>query len=216
MSDKQLRLDIVDELDFEPSVNATHIGVAVDCGVVTLSGHVSSYAQKFAAIAAVRRVRGVRAIADEIEVRYPNDKKISDDEIAKRAAKILAWDTLIPQNSIQVTVKNGHVTLAGEVNWWYQRKSAEDDIRKLSGVAGVFNDITIKPAVSIPDVREVIESALKRRVEAELKDVRVTVHGGNKVILEGKVRDWNERFAIENAAWSTPGVKQVEDHLTIG
>lgn len=112
--------------------------------------------------------------------------------------------------------KNGHVTLAGEVNWWYQRKSAEDDIRKLSGVAGVFNDITIKPVVSVPDVKEKIESALKRRVEAEVKGIRVIVHGGNKVTLEGKVRDWNERFAVENAAWSTPGVNQVDDHLTIG
>jgi osmotically-inducible protein OsmY len=216
MSDKQVRQNIIDELDFEPSVNAANIGVAFEAGVATLTGHVASYAEKFAAIAATRRINGVRAIAEEIEVRYPTDKKVADDEIAKRALSILAWDTLLPRNAIQVTVKNGWVTLTGGVGWWYQRKSAEEDIRKLSGVAGVINDIVIEPQLNIPDVKEKIEQALKRRIEAEVRGIRVTVHEGNKVTLEGKVRDWDERFAVENAAWSAPGVKRVEDRLTIG
>jgi len=215
MNDKQVRQNIIDELDFEPSVNAANIGVAFEAGVATLTGHVSSYAEKFAAIAATRRINGVRAIAEEIEVRYPTDKKVADDEIAKRALSILAWDTLLPRNAIQVTVKNGWVTLTGGVGWWYQRKSAEEDIRKLSGVAGVINDIVIEPQVNVPDVKEKIEQALKRRIETEVRGIRVTVHEGNKVTLEGKVRDWDERFAVENAAWSAPGVKRVEDRLTI-
>src|SRR6516162_1906364 len=141
MSELQLRQDVVDELEYEPSVDAAHIGVAVDKGVVTLTGHVASYAEKQAAIAAVRRVKGVRAIAEEIEVRYPLDKKTSDDEIAQRAINILDWDTMVPSNSIQVMVHNGWVTLTGSVDWHYQKKQADEDVRKLSGVRGVTNTI---------------------------------------------------------------------------
>jgi osmotically-inducible protein OsmY len=117
MTELQLRQDILDELEFEPSVNAAHIGVAADKGVVTLSGHVASYAEKLAAVAATRRIKGVRAIADEIQVRYPSDRKTSDDEIAKRAINILEWDTVVPNASIEVMVRDGWVTLTGNVDW---------------------------------------------------------------------------------------------------
>ena len=213
MSELQLRQDVVDELEFEPSVDAAHIGVAVEKGVVTLTGHVASYAEKQAAIAAVRRVKGVRAIAEEIEVRYALDKKTSDDEIAQRAIDILGWDTMVPGDSIQVMVHNGWATLTGSVDWHYQKKQAEEDVRKLSGVRGVTNTIEIKPSIQAEDVKRKIEEALKRNAEIEASAIRVTVHERNKVLLEGKVGSWDERNAVENAAWSAPGVKSVEDRM---
>ena len=211
MSELQLRQGVVDELEFEPSVDAAHIGVAVEKGVVTLTGHVASYAEKQAAIVAVRRVKGVRAIAEEIEVRYPSDKKTSDDEIAKRVIDILSWDTMVPSGSIQVMVRDGWVTLTGSVDWNYQKKQAEEDVRKLSGVSGVINTVEIEPSVQPDDVKQKIEKALKRHAEIEANAIRVTVHERNKVTLEGKVDSWAERHAVENAAWSAPGVKSVED-----
>jgi osmotically-inducible protein OsmY len=216
MSDLQLRQDVVDELEFEPSVNAAHIGVAVDKGVVTLGGHVGSYAEKTAAVRAARRIRGVRAIADDIEVRYASDKKTSDDEIAKRAIDILEWDTVVPSGSIDVTVREGWVTLSGNVDWYYQKKAAEEDIQKLSGVRGVINTIEIKPRLKADDVKKKIEDALKRHAEVEAKEIRVTVRDNDRVILEGKVDNWDERYAVENAAWSAPGVRSVEDRLLVG
>ena len=213
MSELQLRQDVVDELEYEPSVDAAHIGVAVDKGVVTLTGHVASYAEKQAAIAAVRRVKGVRAIAEEIEVLYALDKKTSDDEIAQRAIDILGWDMMVPSDSIQVMVHNGWVTLTGNVDWHYQKKQAEEDVRKLSGVRGVTNTIEIKPSVQAEDVKRKIEEALKRHAEIEASAIRVTVRERNKVLLEGKVGSWDERNAVENAAWSAPGVKSVEDRM---
>jgi osmotically-inducible protein OsmY len=216
MSELQLRQDVLDELEFEPSINAAHIGVAAENGVVTLSGHVSTYAEKTTAVAAARRVRGVRAIADEIEVRYPSGKKTADDEIAKRAVDILGWDTMVPSGAIQVTVRDGSLILTGKVDWYYQKKAAEDAVRKLSGVRGVVNNIEIKPHVKAEDVKRKIEDALKRHAEVEAKAIRVTVTANDKVLLEGKVDNWDERFAVENAAWSAPGVRSVEDRLAIG
>jgi osmotically-inducible protein OsmY len=213
MSSLKLRRDILDELEYEPSVDAAHIGVAVEKGVVTLTGHVAKYAEKEAALAAVRRIQGVRAIAEEIEVRYPSDKKTSDDEIAKRAIDILGWDTMVPSGSIQVMVRDGWVTLTGTVDWYYQKTHAEEDIRKLSGVHGVINSIEIKPSIRANDVKQRIEAALKRHAEIEANAIRVTVQEGNKVVLEGKVDNWGERYAVENAAWSAPGVKSVEDRM---
>jgi osmotically-inducible protein OsmY len=213
MSELQLRQDVVDELEFEPSVDAAHVGVAVDKGVVTLTGHVASYAEKQAAIAAVRRVKGVRAIAEEIEVRYPLGKETSDDEIAQRAIDILGWDTMVPTESIQVMVHNGWVTLTGSVDWHYQKKHAEEDVRKLAGVRGVTNTIEIKPSVQAEDVKRKIEEALKRHAEIEASEIRITVLERNKVVLEGKIGSWDERHAVENAAWSAPGVKSVEDRM---
>jgi osmotically-inducible protein OsmY len=231
MNDKQLRQNILDELDFEPSVHAAHIGVAVDNGVVTLSGHVTSYLQKIAAEQAVRRVKGVRAIAQEIEVRYGTEKKTSDDEIAKRALDILRW-SVVPGDAISLIVQSGMITLNGEVEWQYQRIAAGDAVRKLSGVTGVINNIIIKPRVSVPDVKQKIEAALKRHAEVEANAIRVSVRDGGKVVLEGKVHDWLERDAVENAAWPRAwcrsrigcrsrerrwrGMRRATDHGTVG
>jgi osmotically-inducible protein OsmY len=216
MTDSQLRQDIIDELEFDPSVSGEHIGVAVDKSVVTLSGHVNSYAEKLAAIAAVRRIKGVHAIAENIEVRYPYQNKTADDEIAKRAVDIISWDVHIPAGAVDVLVQdNGWVTLTGTVDWYYQRRAAEDDVRKLSGVRGVTNKIAIKPGVDTSNVKSKIESALKRHAEVEAKAIRVTIQNGSKVVLEGKVDNWDERRAVENAAWSAAGVSDVDDRLTI-
>lgn len=214
MSDVSLRQDIIDELDFEPAVNSAHIGVTVSDGVVTLNGHVGSYAEKIAAENAARRVKGVRAIAQEIEVRYPGDKKTADDEIAGRILSILRWNTVVPPDTVQVRVQGGWVTLAGQVDWQFQRLAAEDQVRKLSGVAGVTNSITLKPRAQAADVKLKIEEALKRSAEVEARNIQVLMVGDNKVSLSGKVHDWQERQAVTNAAWSADGILSVEDCLS--
>jgi osmotically-inducible protein OsmY len=216
MKEAQLRQDIIDEFEFDPSFDGEHVGVAVDRDVVTLSGHVTSYAQKVAAIAAARRVKGVHAIAENIEVRYPFQSKTADDQIAQRASDILNWDVIVPSNSVDVLVQDGWITLTGDVDWYHERTAAEDDVRKLSGVVGVTNNIKIKPRINASDIRIKIESALKRHAEVEADAIRITVQNGNKVLLEGRVDNWDERYKVESAAWSTPGVVSVDDRLTIG
>jgi osmotically-inducible protein OsmY len=215
MDDLVLRQNVLDELEFEPSVDAANIGVTAKDGVVTLMGHVSSYAEKILAEHAAHRVRGVRALAQEIEVRYPGDKKTADDEIAKRALSILKWDAIIPQNAIEVTVQKGWVTLSGEVTWQYQRKAAEDAIWKLSGVTDVTNKISIRQNVTTSDVKKQIEDALGRHARVEAQAIRINILDGNRVWLEGKVGSWAEREAVRHAAWSVAGVKLVDDRLTI-
>jgi len=214
MSDKALRQDILDGLEFEPSIDAAHIGVAVADGVVTLTGYVGSYAEKTMAEHVVRRVKGVRAIAEEIEVRFPACKKTADDEIAKRALAIIAWDTTVPNEELQVKVQHGWITLSGEVEWHFQRTAAEYAVRKLSGVVGVTNLISVRPQIDAEDVKQRIENALKRSAEIEADTIRIAVTG-SKVTLEGKVNAWHEREVAERAAWAAPGVSAVEDRLTV-
>lgn len=215
MSDTSLRQDIIDELDFEPRVNSAHIGVAVEKGVVSLSGHVGSYAEKLAAEKAVKRVKGVQAIAEEIEVRFASDKKTADDEIAARAVALLHWSAVVPEGRVMVKVQDGRVGLSGQVDWQFQRAAAEAEVRRLSGVVGVVNGITIKPRAQPVDIKRRIEDALKRHAEIEAHGIRVSVEDGGRVSLEGYVHDWREREAAENAAWSAPGVMRVDDRLRI-
>jgi osmotically-inducible protein OsmY len=215
MSDLTLRQEILDELEWEPSVEAAHIGVAVDKGVATLSGHVSSYAEKLAAERAVGRVKGVTAIAENIVIRYPSAKHTADDEIAKRVVDIMNWQVSVPSDRIKVKVEKGWVTLNGEVDWHFQKADAEKSVRRLSGVMGIANLITIKPRVEAKDVKKRIESALKRNAEIEAQNIRVFVQGG-KVTLDGRVDSWAERQRVENTVWSAPGVISVEDRLSIG
>jgi osmotically-inducible protein OsmY len=214
MSDKWLRQSIVDELDFDPSVSSANIGIAVEDGVVTLTGHVGSYAEKVAAERAVQRIKGVRGIAEEIKVRYPSDKKMADDQIAKRALDILAWDTTIPKDKIQVKVQDGWVTLSGDVDWNFQKTDAQRSVRRLSGVVGISNAINVKPRVAADDVKGRIEKALKRSAELDANSIRVTAAGG-KVTLEGNVKAWYERDLAEKTAWAVPGVTFVEDRIQI-
>lgn len=215
MKDNFIQQLVLEELDFEPSVNAAHIGVAVEDGVVTLTGHVGSYAEKISVEKAVRRVKGVRAIAQELEVRYPFEKKTSDDEIAHRALAIIAWDARVPEDAIQVKVQQGWVTLSGKVGWHYQRLAAESAVRKLSGVTGVFNLIEIKERPQVGEVETQILNALKRNAEIEAGSIRVKAEDG-EVTLEGNVHDWYERTVISRAAWSVPGVNRVVDRLVVG
>ena len=214
ISDLELRQDVLDELEFEPSVNAAHIGVAANRGVVTLTGFVTSYAEKAAAERAARRVKGVKAIAEEIEVRLPSDTKRADDEIAARAVDILKWHGGLPAERLTVKVEKGIVTLTGEVDWQYQKADAEHVVHKLSGVIDVVNQIRVAAPVYASDIKEKIQKALRRSAEVEASRITVETDGG-KVILSGKVRAWYERDIAERAAWSAPGVTEVQDHLTI-
>jgi osmotically-inducible protein OsmY len=214
MSDRTLKLAVEDELTWEPSIDAEHIGVTAEGGVVTLTGHVGSYTEKIIAERAAKRVKGVRAIAQEIEIRLPNDKKTSDDQIAKRALDIIAWDSTIPKDRVQVKVQGGFVTLSGEVDWHYQRTDAEYAVRKLEGIKGFSNEIKVKPRVQASDVKHRIESALKRNAEWEASSIKVSVMDG-RVTLDGKVKALYERDLAERTAWSAPGVISVEDHISI-
>lgn len=216
MNDKELRQFVLDELEFEPSLDSANISVSAEHGVVTLSGHVGDYAQKTAAERAAWRVKGVKAIAQEIEVRLPGDKQCGDDEIAQRALNILAWNTLIPHDAVRVKVADGWVTLTGQVDWNYQRAAAEAEVRKLTGVRGLINDIKLTAAAQIGDVKQRIQDALMRNAEIEAGRIRVQVREGGTVRVEGEVDNWDERQAVVRAAWSTPGVRIVENHLSIG
>lgn len=216
MSNSTLRQDILDELDFDPAIDAADIGVAVDNGVVTLSGHVPTYAQKVKVEDVVRSVRGVKAIAQEMEVRPFGTNRTADDEIAKRAVNTIAWNTSIPSGAVQIRVQDGWVKLTGKVEWQYQKTAAEDAVRHLAGVLGVTNQIEIKPRPSTYDIKQRIENALKRNAALEAQEIKVDVLDNGAVRLEGRVHAWSERRAAERAAWSAAGVKTVEDRITIG
>lgn len=215
MDDKELRQLVIEELDFEPSIDSSNIGVAATGGVITLTGHVNSYAEKTAAEKAAKRVRGVHGVAQEIEVRYPEEKKIADDQIAGRALDILAWNVQLPAGVLQVTVSGGWVTLTGEVEWYYQKQLAELAVRKLSGVTGISNLIRIVGGTHSADVKMRIENALRRSAELAARNIHVEVANG-RVTLSGTVSAWNQRRLAEDAAWAVPGVHAVEDNLRFG
>lgn len=213
-SDSQLQHDVMAELEYEPSVDHADIGVSVNDGVVTLSGYVKSYAEKMAAEKATRRVAGVRALAEEIKVRYLSDPKTSDPEIAKRILDIFAWDVTIPDDKIKVKVENGWVTLTGTVDWFYQSEAARKAAGKISGVIGVGNLIEVRRMPGAKDVRERIVAAFKRNADLDAASITVLTDG-NKVTLGGKVHGWHERQIAERAAWAAPGVSKVEDNIVI-
>jgi len=212
--DLQLQQRVLDELTFDPSVNAAHIGIAARNGVVTLSGHVHSVAEKFAAERAVRRVKGVKAIAQELAVHLPPDKKTADDEIAQRAVKMLEWDVLIPPGAIGIEVEHGVITLSGTVEWGYQRDEAERDLHRLGGVNAIINLIEVRSHVDVADVRASLRAAFERNAELEAGGITVAVKD-SRVILSGKVKSWIEREEAERAAWSVPGVTAVEDLIAL-
>jgi osmotically-inducible protein OsmY len=213
-TDSQLQRDVMAELEWEPSVDHADIGVAVVDSVVTLNGFVKSYAEKLAAERAARRVSGVKAIAEELKVRYASDAKTADHEIAKRILDMFAWSSLIPEDKIQVKVEHGWVTLTGETQWHYQSKEAVRVASQINGVTGVSDNIKIVSQVSLGDVRKRIEDAFRRQAELDAKSVTISLEG-NKVTLNGHVGAWFERQAAERAAWAAPGVTQVIDRITV-
>jgi osmotically-inducible protein OsmY len=214
MKDTALRHDILEALEFEPSLDAADIAVSVEDGTVTLAGHVPSFAQKRMAERIAARVQGVRAIAQELEVRLAGEHTDADDEIAARAVAALRYDGTVPSDAIQVKVEKGRVTLTGDVEWAYERHAAEAAIEPLAGVRSIFNQIVIAPKHVPAGLRGRIEAALARDALLHNSDIRVDVAGAS-VTLDGSVRSLAERAAAERAAWSAPGVTTVVDRLAI-
>lgn len=213
-ADEQIQNNVLSELKWDARVRPNEIGVVVKDGVVTLTGWVDSYTKKWAAEEAAHRVRGVKAVANEIEVRLPSASERTDADIAAAVARALEWDAFIPLDRLDVTVAQGWVTLKGEVEWQYQKQDAERVVRRLTGVKGVTNLITVKPRITPSELKEKIEQALVRSAETDAERITVEVEG-SKVILKGTVRSWAEREEAARVAWLAPGVTSVENRITL-
>ena len=214
-TDKELQQDVMAELEWEPSVDHADIGVSVHEGVVTLSGYVKSYPEKMAAEKAVRRVAGVRAIAEDIKVRYATDPKMADHEIAKRILEMFAWNVSIPHEAIKVKVEHGWVTLTGHVDWFYQAEEARKAAGGVKGVVGVTNLVEVKQRPLGSDIRNRIVAAIKRQADLDAASITVATDGGT-VKLGGKVKAWQERAIAERAAWGAAGGTKGEDNIAVG
>ena len=213
-TDIQVQQDVLAELKWEPSVNAADIGVEVKDGVVTLAGHVDSYAEKWDAERFAQRVTGVKALAVEIDVTLPGSSKRNDADIARAAENVMEWMTYSPKDTVKIKVEGGWVTLSGEVEWEYQRRAAKNGVRQLMGETGVSDQITLKPQASPDIVKSGIEASLSRRAKADGKNIKVDVHG-DQVTLSGTVHSWDERKLAEQSAWSAPGVRRVVDNMVV-
>lgn len=210
----ELRRTVVDELEWEPSINAAEIAVTVHDGVVTLTGYAGSYAEKLKAEQVVKRVRGVKGIANDIEVRLSGHSERTDTDIARAAVEALKWRTSVPGDEIKVTVTKGWITLEGTVHWQFQKSGAYESVHHLAGVRGITNLINVKPKAVAGEVKSRIEAAFRRSAEIDSQRVRVETHDGN-VTLRGDVRSWSEREEAERTAWAAPGVTHVDNLITI-
>jgi len=214
MNDRDLREAVEQALDWEPMIDARGIGVSADDAVVTLSGHVASFAEKRESEKVAGSVRGVRAVVCELKVILPTHHERSDEDIAHAAANAIAWNTLLPKGKIQVWVDNGRITLEGTVDWQYERKTADRCVRYLAGVRDVNNHIVVRPIADKIAVKTMIEAALLRNAKLDAEGIRVDVRG-DRVILNGNVQSWVERDEAERAAWASPGVRDVENLLLV-
>lgn len=213
-TDTDLQEDILDELRWEPSVDAAEIGVTVEDGVATLRGFVAGYHEKASAEHAAMRVKGVRGVADDLEVRIPGHGQKTDTDLAKAAIDALTWNIQVPHDHIKVSVRKGWITLEGEVEWQYQRAAAENSVRSLVGVTGITNLITLRPQTPANQIATRIEEALARAANLDAHQIEVESRHG-KVVLKGAVRSWAERQEAERAAYAAPGVTHVENLITI-
>lgn len=214
-SDADLKKDVIAELAWDPAVESTAIGVAVKDGVVTLTGHLDTYAGKHAAERALRRVAGVQAIALEIDVKLAPGHQRNDTDIAASAAETLRWNTVVPIESVRLTVDHGWLTLQGDLEWDYQRRGVEKALRPLMGVVGISNEITVRAKVKADDLSHKIQEALTRQAKREGRHIRVDVDG-TTVKLSGTVHSWQERDAAQGVAWSAPGVGLIVNELRVG
>jgi osmotically-inducible protein OsmY len=211
-TDQEIQTDVMAELRWDPSVPATEIGVVVKDGVVTLTGTVDTYMKKWRAEEVAHHVNGVIAVANEIQVRWIAGR--TDSDIAAAAVHALNWNSTIPQGKVHVTVDDGWVTLKGDVEWQYQRQEAERAVRRLLGVKGVSNLITVKPAATPSDLKRKIEDALVRNAQIDAERITVEVQG-SKAVLRGKVRSWAEREEAERVAWLAPGITSVDNQISL-
>lgn len=212
-SEKALKVEVERELEWDPMVNESSVGVFVKNGAVTLTGHVSSYSEKWAAVRAAERVYGVRAVADEIKVELPTSSVRDDVDIAQAVARTLRWNTLVPED-VKAEIRNGVVTLRGEVEWSYQRNEAERAVRNITGVTGVTNLIVVKPKVKAAEIEKRIAEALQRHAELDARQIRVTARNGT-VEIHGHVHSLHEKKIAEQAAASAPGIVNVENKLVV-
>lgn len=210
----QLQRDVLDELRWEPSIDANDVGVTVHQGVVTLTGRVDSFAEREAARCAAQRVAGVKAVANDLEVVVPGTHQRDDTDIARAAVDAITWNFNVPKDQVRLTVRNGWVTLDGEVDWQYQREAAFNTVAHLTGVHGVTNNVVVRPRATPQEIKEKIQAALRRTASRDAAKITVETVGG-RVILRGTVRTWAERDDAERAAWSAPGVSGVESWVEI-
>ena len=215
MNSERLRRYVLDELKFDPRIDASSVAVSVEKRIVSLTGHVHSVADKAAVVDAVKRLKGVRGIVVDMDVRPTEQFRIEDEEIAVSAAAVLAWHPVAPKDAVKVTVENGCLTLSGAVDWNFQKAAIEDDLRKLAGITGIRNEIVLRRTTQEVDIKQSIKEAMRRLADVHSANVNVDVDGEGHVKLKGRVVGWQARNAVEDAAWMVAGVRDVDNRVRV-